>query len=325
MILSVLFFILLVVFPREALQGALDGLRICGTRVIPSLFPFFVLSRFIVLRMPPISWSGMKRLFGVSGNVLPALVLSFLGGYPLGVATLTAMYEQGRITKQDAEHAIVFCNNSGPGLFIGLLGGVVFQNTAAGIALYAIHMITALYCGALLSGDGSSVVLRPCARNRISLPNAVSDAVTGASSAMLQVCSYVILFSVLSGLLTSMPLFFRLPEEVRSLLMGSLEITGGLSGLKASSHSFIIAAALMGWGGLCVHIQAMTLWQRAGLKPRGYFMEKLLHALLSAGFASALCLESVLPVICFSLFLLLILILQRFIQKTGRKKKTSVV
>ena len=39
----------------------------------------------------------------------------------------------------------------------------------------------------------------------------------------------------------------------------------------------------MGWGGLCVHLQAMALW--GDLRPRGYLAEKLLHGLLSAIFA----------------------------------------
>ena len=46
-------------------------------------------------------------------------------------------------------------------------------------------------------------------------------------------------------------------------------------------------ALLMGWGGLCVHFQAMSLWQTAGLRPHGYFSAKLLHGLLSAVLALA--------------------------------------
>lgn len=325
MIAAFLFLILLIVFPDEALSGALQGLRLCGSRVIPSLFPFFVLSRLITSGMPSVSWSGMKRFFGVSGNVLPVLVLSFLGGYPLGVSLLADMYEQGRITKRDAEHAMAFCNNSGPGLFIGFIGGTIFHDAAAGIALYAIHVISALFCGVMLSGNSSTAVLRPVEREKCSFSKNFSDSVNGASSAMLQVCAYVILFSVLSGLLTALGLFSHLPESLGALLLGSLEITSGISGLKASPTGFILAAALMGWGGLCVHMQAMTIWQRAGLSPKGYFCGKLLHALVSAGSAAVLCRKSLVSFAAFFALLLLILMLKRFIQKISRKRKKSVV
>ena len=48
-----------------------------------------------------------------------------------------------------------------------------------------------------------------------------------------------------------------------------------------------MAVVERGWGGLCVHFQAMSLWQTAGLRPHGYFSAKLLHGLLSAVLALA--------------------------------------
>lgn len=58
--------------------------------------------------------------------------------------------------------------------------------------------------------------------------------------------------------------------------------------LPASGSSFVLAAFFTSWGGLCVHLQAMSLWQPLGLHPKGYFFSKLLHGLMAALFAAAL-------------------------------------
>ena len=38
----------LVVWPRQAMAAMKDGLSLCGNVIIPSLFPFFVLSSLVV-------------------------------------------------------------------------------------------------------------------------------------------------------------------------------------------------------------------------------------------------------------------------------------
>ena len=78
-----------------------------------------------------------------------------------------------------------------------------------------------------------------------------------------------------------------LPNRLaEALACGALELSSGI--LLLSGHGAEAACALlMGWGGLCVHFQAMSLWQTAGLRPHGYFSAKLLHGLLSAVLALA--------------------------------------
>ena len=314
MLPAILAFILLIAFPEAASSGALAGLRQCGMKVIPSLFPFFVFSRLIASKMPPVSWNGMKRCFGVSGSVLPALLLSFLGGYPVGISTLVTMYEQGQITRQDAQRAMVFCNNSGPGIFTGLIGGVVFKSISAGLWLYGIHVISALICGTLFAKAPTEAELRRCPPEPVPFSSAFAESVSGAASAMLQVSAYVILFSVFSALLSSFSFFESIPAPVQALIMGALEMTSGLSALEATTCGFISAAAIMGWGGLCVHLQAMSLWQKADLHPAGYWAEKLLHAGLSACLAAALC-QNVIFFCLLLLFLLFVIIINAILKK----------
>ena len=82
----------LVISPGEAINGAKDGLALCFNVIVPSLFPFFVLSSLVV-DLGLAAYLGraleglMRPLFRVSGSCAAAVALGFIGGYPLGAGT----------------------------------------------------------------------------------------------------------------------------------------------------------------------------------------------------------------------------------------------
>ena len=60
-----------------------------------------------------------------------------------------------------------------------------------------------------------------------------------------------------------------------------------LQGGKGLSQEtvFVICAGLLGWGGLCVHCQTVSLLQKNGLFSRTHWLGKALHALCSTALA----------------------------------------
>lgn len=272
-------------FPQVAARGVTDGLRLCGGSLLPALFPFFVLTRFfsaVFVFAPGKAAEAVMRRFGVGGACLPALLLSFVGGYPVGAATVAELYANGRICKRDAERCLVFCNNSGPAFFAAVIGAGVFGSVRAGLALYGIHVAAALLCARLFAETGA-----PPLRVRRLPPEpprparAFTEAVNGAAAASLQITASVVTFSVITALLRLVP-----HAAAHGAWFGLLELSGGIAALTGDARGFVIAAFLTGWGGLCVHWQAMSFW--GTLRPRGYLAEKLLHGALSALFAATL-------------------------------------
>ena len=122
----------LVLFPAQAAEAAKDGLLLCYNVIIPSLFPFFVLSTLVV-ELGLVSYLGrllsplMRPLFRVPGEGATALALGFVGGYPVGARTTLSLYEKGLCTKTEAERMLAFCNNSGPAFILGVVGIGIFS------------------------------------------------------------------------------------------------------------------------------------------------------------------------------------------------------
>ena len=99
----------LIACSAEAMEAARYSLRLCGEVLIPSLFPFFVLSALIQelglpSRLGRLAAPGMGRLFGVSGPGCAALILGLMAGYPLGAASI-ASAEQAMSPRAEAAAA----------------------------------------------------------------------------------------------------------------------------------------------------------------------------------------------------------------------------
>ena len=103
----------LVAAPQQAIEGAKKGLSLCGNVIVPSLFPFFVLSSLVVdlglaAHLGRALEAVMRPLFRVGGSCAAAVALGFVGGYPVGARTALQLYQQGQCTKAEAERLLAY-------------------------------------------------------------------------------------------------------------------------------------------------------------------------------------------------------------------------
>lgn len=279
----------LLLLPEVSAQAARDAMLLCAQTLIPSLFPFFVLSSLFIACGASELLSAllsllMRPLFGLSGTGAAALALGLCGGYPVGARTAAELVENGALSRDEGERLLAFCNNAGPGFLLGVCGAGMFSSSRAGAALYLIHVAAALCaglltCRALPPVPHGTYPHKSAKAQHLStaFPAAVQNALTGC----LNVSAFVVFFTVLARLL----LHF-LPEAFASslpcaLLLGFLELTSGVLSLPCSRAGFLSCAALLGWGGLSVHCQTLSVLAATPLSARYYLKGKALQALLS--------------------------------------------
>ena len=304
----VLLGVLLFRFPEASAAAAREGVTLCLDLIVPSLFPFFVLSSLLIATglagacARPLE-KLMGPLFGVGGAGAAALGLGLIGGSPVGARTIAQLTERGECTSAEARRLAQFCNNCGPAFFIGAAGVGVFGSKEAGFLLLGANLTAALLLG--IGGRVCHGSLLPRQGRKVppvsfsALADRLPQCVTDGFSATLGVCAYVILFSVLAALaeasgllpLATQVLAGLLPGEggqelCRSFLMGLLELSTGTASLAdapSPSLALPLAAFLLGWGGLSVHCQSLPFLLAAGVATGPYLQAKFLQGMLSAG------------------------------------------
>lgn len=300
----------LVVWPQQSMEAAKTGLQLCYNVIIPSLFPFFVLSSLVV-ELGLAGYLGraleklMRPLFRVPGACASALVLGFIGGYPVGARTAIELYEKGLCSKTETERLLAFCNNSGPAFILGVVGAGVFGSSKAGALLYVVHIAASVCVGILFrfykykEGGRDEAARVPIHTQRLS--TAFTDSVKNSFLSILNICAFVIFFTVVIRMLSTSGALGALAGALSALLSplgmseawgerlltGIMEVSSGvwsLSGEGSLAGRMSMAAFMLGWAGISVHCQVLSFMGGSGLSVRTYVAGKLLHGGLSALF-----------------------------------------
>ncbi len=294
-ITTVLLAVGLILFPSEIADASRSALTLCFTVVIPALFPFFVLSTLTIESgigykinsfLAPI----LRRFFHIGERGASALLLGMLGGYPIGANCIKTMYHANTCSKKESEHLLGFCNNSGPSFILGAVGVGVFGNIKIGLLLLLIHILSALTVGFFFSFFAPPQTTSSKAlQTNLPFSSALCNSIKAGLQSSLNVCAFVLFFAVLLEILHLLSI---LPYHgvFGVLCSGAIELTSGLAKLQNSvselQSAFILSAFLLGFGGFSVHAQTLSILSDTDLSPKKYFLGKVLHALVSVGFAA---------------------------------------
>ena len=279
---------------RQAAAGAVSQAM---ETVFPSLFPFFVISRRLTgmgVALPARADRLCLRTLGVPAAGLEAALLGLCGGYPLGVYAACERFRSGALTKVQTQRLLAFCNNTGPAVFFGMVGALLFPDTGVCVWLFLIHIMSAVLtalCFSRSATDGQGQRVEPTTRQE-----GWMESVTYAAAACARLCACVVVVAVLLALGLSLgPVEWalaRLPADravCEAVLCALTDLPSGLRALgKVTDPAvrMILCAGAVSWGGMCVHMQAADVWGGAGVKPRGYFAAKTFQALSSCAMAA---------------------------------------
>lgn len=269
---------LLILDSRTALKGANEAVELCVQVVIPSLFPFFVLSGMLV---GAISGGGLpllrplERILGIPIGSGGIFITGLLGGYPTGAQAVAQAWKGGQLSRDEGKRMLAFCSNAGPSFLFGILGRS-FTNFGCVWLLWGIHILSAVLVGILLPRRDSSIhKIAPSAPP--SLPTVLRRAVTTTG----YVCGWIILFRVVLAFLTRWILWL-LGSSGQVTIFGLLELTNGCCSLHLIGNEglrMVIASGILAFGGLCVAMQTASVTGELGL---GWYLPgKILQTIIS--------------------------------------------
>lgn len=273
-----------------------EGLSLCARAVVPSLFPFMVLSELLVASgagewlMSPFA-RPLGRLLGFSRAGCCAVILGLVCGFPIGARCAIVAYERGAMTSAECERALATSAIPSSAFLISTVGTTLWGDGKFGVRLYAVTILSALLSGILLyvvqkrkeKEEKRNVSPSPVKLHfdKGMFPSAVKNATMNT----LLICAYVVFFSTLTGAIGLILERFGANENTHAILSAILELSGGVSaaaGLANRHFATLLTGAAVGWSGISIHCQMLSLTDGHDLSTRPYFVAKLMQAVFCA-------------------------------------------
>lgn len=226
--LAVVFLTLsLVVYPKDAFEASVHGMKIFWDIVFPSLLPFFVLSE-IMLGMGVVHFIGvlfeplMRPLFSVPGEGAFALSMGLAAGYPMD-AVITGKFRRANLcTRVEGERLLAFTNTADPLFMFGAVAVGMFGMPWLGATLAIAHYLSSFAVGLVFKLHGAGVpgtaevktgkgnilmraleaMYRARREDNRSFGKLMGDAVSDSVKTLLMIGGFIMTFSVLIKVIT---------------------------------------------------------------------------------------------------------------------------
>lgn len=238
-------------------------------------------------------------------------IMGIISGYPMGAKIVSNFKKHGICTNVEAERMLAFTNNSGPLFIIGTVGVGLFKDTTTGVLLFITHILACLTVGFLFRWWKFSKK-----RNKKDIENSISyipsisatnlgeilaSSIINAVNTIFLIGGFIVLFSVIISILNASKIlnlasdfispitnFFGIPDSYsKGILTGILELTNGVSIVsvipnKEISTGIIICAFLLGFGGISIALQILSIISKEKISIKPYLIGKLLQGSFAA-------------------------------------------
>ena len=279
--------VVMILFSSEASDTALESMKKTVTSIVPSLFPYMVLSSLIISsgaaqilgRLMPIS-----KLFGLPSYASASLFIGAVCGFPLGAKSASELYQKGYLSKTEAEVLISITNLTGPTFLIFVIGSDFFKDTAFGIFLYLMQFISVIIASAIIN----KLIFPYTSKKHYADPvieissflTGFPDAIRTSTITCLYICGFITFFSIIGKIINN--IMFFAPAGMTLFIEGILEFSKACfdASLNGDFLSYFVCGFAVGWSGISVLCQTATFTSGSGLSLKRYTLVKAIEGLI---------------------------------------------
>lgn len=277
--------------------GALQGLLFCGNILIPSLFPFMVLSAFVVKSgladylgqfLTPIT----RRIFHTNGTVGAVILLGLTGGFPVGAKGVATLYDEGKINLKTAQALVMFLVGGGPGFVVFVAGASLYHSTTTGLLLWLSQIVAQMIIGIFACRNIEYSELTKSQVHKEPLSTAIVNSTQSGINSIMSLCGLVIIFSCIYGIcedigftkfISNTLIWAGVPRSVGNSIPSVLwEVTNGCNMCSNNVAPVWLVAFALGWGGICVHFQVYSLTTKLQIPKLKFTLYRLAQGIISS-------------------------------------------
>ncbi len=278
----------LLLYPTQTATGLRNGIVLITDNLIPSLFPFMVLSSYLVNSpvadiLAKITNRLAAKIFKTNGYGMCAVIMGFIGGYPIGAKITADFYKSGKLSKKQAQSLLLWCVNPGAAFVIIAVGSFMYARINVGIILYVSLILSALITGLAISLFTKNTFAPPITIPETKPENLFVNSVNSSSRSMLSICSWVLIFSASGALMGEI-----LPATGGIVFRALAEVTTGCRTASEMNLPIPITCGILGFGGFAVIFQITEYLKQCAIDLKLFFCTRLVNGALSAFICSEL-------------------------------------
>ncbi|MEG0872438.1 MAG: hypothetical protein RSG48_00525 [Clostridia bacterium] len=301
---------LLLILSKENFDSVKSSIAIFLSSVVPSLFPFiffteFVLNLKIINTISSYFGKVISKIFCITKNATPAIIIGFLCGFPMGAKTVAILYENNKISKIEAEKLLQFVNNCNPAFLISTIGIGVFYNIKIGIILAISHYLSAIIFCFLYSNNLLNTIILKKQSNSKSLSKTLVNldkkiakhtqkigvfeniriSIANTFKNLGIILGFIIIFNLLFNVIELLLQKLNIDKKIISILSGIFEITNGSNNIYNTNITITIKICIIsfivGFSGICILCQIYSTVYKHGFSFKKIILSKFIQGILS--------------------------------------------
>lgn len=268
-------FIFVLANPKLCSEGVLEGIKLAGGFLVPSLYFQIIISNMIFS-------SGFLSRIPFINRKREIIILGLIGGYTVGSVLTSRALEEGSISEKDAKALGYSFLCGGPAFIIGGIGYKLLTNVWVGVIIYLSSALSQLIIYFLQKKDKEH---SRTATSRMSFSEALVSSVNRSTASIISLSGFVVLFSAMSYIFINSSSIqgkafgcdiSRLISYFFEATFAGTDIVNTRANNAAELITFFVT-----FGGLSLHMQVFSFLNKLKLNFFKFFILKLSASFLS--------------------------------------------
>ncbi len=286
---------------NEVVITVLQSMDIFIHKLFPILFPFFVLSS-LMMEYGVVDFLGelMKNItskrFKMNQKIAFPLLFSTISGFPSGAKYTSMLYQDGEITKKEANQLLGFTHFANPAFIFGTVGSVFLNNKTLALLIFLSHLLGGILTGMWITRRNTVHTKRA----HVSLKKAIdkmeekrktnknpfgkvlAKSISNTLENLFSILGTITFFMIMAKfVITLLPL----PQYGAIIFKGILEMTQGIEAISSTSCSFLLKGLaitfFLSFGGISVHMQVVSMISNTDLSYANYLKARIIHVMIA--------------------------------------------
>ena len=269
-ILTFVFFLVLICLiitnTKVVSNSVISSANIFFYKLFPSLFPFFILSEFLInynfaYNINLFFSKLFSFLFKINPNSSYIVILSLFSGLPSNAKFINDAYNDNIIDSNEATKLLAFTFFPNPLFVLNTIGIIVFDSFLIGVkilvSIYVSNFIVGFIIRNKYISNSSNKIIK---RKKLSFSETLKNSIVNAFSSSMIILGSIVVFTTLYNLFLPLMPFNNM---VNSIILSFVEMTSGINMLSILNINNNLMIILIGssvcFTGLCVLSQAKSM------------------------------------------------------------------